>query len=391
MGEERLSLFYSYAHEDETLRDHLAKHLKILERQHVIRGWHDREISAGTEWRGEIDQNLQAADIVLLLISPDFIASDYCYDIELAESLRRHNLGECIVIPVILRAVETTGAPFMMLQALPKDAKPVTAWGDRDAAFANVAAGIRKAASQIVAARKPGVQENLGKLKSAPMHSRDADRMQGYRKIFDRPAFSRPCIFEDSIEEVSWACDQITLAMLTGAAKSPPWDRTLYQVAQHGEFETEPFISSLAQIRDYLAEVKRTVNYLRHHLATPDVMMGKARRWRIFGGRRKEIFGMQGEKIWHMEFYLSSLIRSGVASKDYIRDAISLMDRVDLERNAILRIANGLFQISGLAEVPEITLSSRLIQLSEQMRPYSWDRFYLRNHALLRDFLSEDD
>ncbi|MER6473468.1 toll/interleukin-1 receptor domain-containing protein [Streptomyces collinus] len=383
MREEGLSLFYSYAHEDEALRDQLAKHLKILERQHVIRGWHDREISAGVEWRGEIDQHLQTADIVLLLISPDFIASDYCYDIELAESLRRHNLGECIVIPVILRVVETTGTPFMMLQALPTNAKPVTTWRDRDAAFASVAAGIRKAASQIVAARECEVHEDLGRVESAPKLSRDADRMQGYRKIFDRPAFRMPCIFENSLEEVSWACDQITLAMLTGAAKSPSWDRTLYQVAQRAEFETEPFISSFAQIRDYLAEVKRTVNYLRNHLATPDIKADKS--------RHRRISGVQGREIWHMEFYLSDLISSGAASRGHIRDAISLMDRVDLGRNSILRIANGLFQIAGLAEVPEITLSSRLIQLSEKMEPYNWDRFYLRNHALLRDFLSEGD
>ncbi len=78
-----VTLFYSYSHADEDLRVQLAKHLKILERQKILQGWSDRDISAGSEWRGQIDQHLKSADIVLLLISPDFIASDYCYDVEL--------------------------------------------------------------------------------------------------------------------------------------------------------------------------------------------------------------------------------------------------------------------------------------------------------------------
>ena len=86
-------VFYSYAHEDEPLLGELLKHLGILKRLGVIRDWHDRKITAGTEWKGQIDQHLDAAGIILLLVSPDFIDSDYCWDIELTRALERHRRG----------------------------------------------------------------------------------------------------------------------------------------------------------------------------------------------------------------------------------------------------------------------------------------------------------
>ena len=146
-------LFFSYAHRDEDLRNELAKHLTLLRRQGVLSEWHDRQITAGSEWVGAIDHHTNSADVVLLLISADFIASDYCYDIEMRRALERHASGEARVIPVILRAVEWTGAPFGHLQALPTDARPVTSWSNRDEAFADVARGVRKAVTEIRAAR----------------------------------------------------------------------------------------------------------------------------------------------------------------------------------------------------------------------------------------------
>jgi len=140
-----IEVFYSYSHKDEELRDELEKHLSILRRQGVITGWHDRKISAGGEWAGEIDQHLNTAKVILLLISADFLASDYCYDVEMTRAMERHDNGDAQVIPVILRKVDWQGSPFGKLQALPTDAKPVTSWSNRDEAFANIAEGIRKA------------------------------------------------------------------------------------------------------------------------------------------------------------------------------------------------------------------------------------------------------
>jgi hypothetical protein len=117
----------------------------------VITNWHDRQITAGEEWKGTIDDHLASAHVILLLISPDFIASDYCYDIELDLAMKRHDAGEASVIPIILRSVDWRGAPFGKLQALPKDAKPVQSWSNVDEAFTNVAEGIRRAVEKLAA------------------------------------------------------------------------------------------------------------------------------------------------------------------------------------------------------------------------------------------------
>lgn len=145
-----VNVFFSYAHKDEHLRDELAMHLSNLRRQKIISEWHDRRISAGTEWAGQIDQHLDSGRIILLLISPAFMSSDYCHDVEMLRAMERHENGEARVIPVILRPCDWKGAPFSKLQALPKDAVAVTLWGNQDEAFLNVVDGIRKAIDDLV-------------------------------------------------------------------------------------------------------------------------------------------------------------------------------------------------------------------------------------------------
>jgi len=142
--QEALRLFYSYSHKDEALRDELETHLKLLQREGAISGWHDRRILAGSEWDKKIDENLEKADIILLLVSADFVASDYCYDVEMKRAIERHKRKEAVVIPVILRDYDWHTAPFGKLQALPKNGKAVKLWADRDSAWKDVAQGIRK-------------------------------------------------------------------------------------------------------------------------------------------------------------------------------------------------------------------------------------------------------
>ena len=144
-----IEVFYSYSHRDEALRDELENHLALLKRQGVIRDWHDRRITAGSEWSGKIDDYLNSAGVILLLVSADFLASDYCYDLEMKRAMERHERGEAVVIPIILRAVDWHSAPFGKLQALPKDGRPVTSWPNRDEAFTDIARGIRKAIEQL--------------------------------------------------------------------------------------------------------------------------------------------------------------------------------------------------------------------------------------------------
>jgi hypothetical protein len=143
---ESVEIFFSYSHKDESLRKGLEDHLSVIRRQGIISGWHDRMIGPGQEWKGEIDRRLDSARIILLLISPSFLASDYCWDVEMKRAIERHERAEATVIPVILRPCDWHGAPFGKLQALPKDAKPVTSWRPQDEAFKNIAEGIRAVA-----------------------------------------------------------------------------------------------------------------------------------------------------------------------------------------------------------------------------------------------------
>jgi hypothetical protein len=139
-----IRLFISYAHRDEDLRLELDDHLSNLQRQLIISGWHDRRIAPGQEWAEQIDDALNEAQIILLLISARFMASDYCYAKEMARAIERHDAGEAVVIPIILSACDWQGAPFSKLQALPKDAKPIKNWNDRDEAWLDVVRGLRR-------------------------------------------------------------------------------------------------------------------------------------------------------------------------------------------------------------------------------------------------------
>ena len=139
------TVFFSYSHADEDLRNELEKNLAMLKREGVIQAWHDRKILAGDEFDSAIDNNLIAADVVLLLISPDFLASRYCYDIEVRRAMERHDRGECRVIPVILRPCDWKTSAFAKLLVIPTDGKPVTRWPDRDEAFLDVVQHIRAA------------------------------------------------------------------------------------------------------------------------------------------------------------------------------------------------------------------------------------------------------
>lgn len=147
-----MEVFCSYAHADEAWRTKLETHLSLLKRENVISVWHDRKIVPGTSWAQEIDQHIESASLILLLISPDFIASDYCYNIEMKRALERHLAGDAFVIPILVRRCDWQAAPFASLQALPAG-RFITEWNEReeDTALAMVAAGIREALQQLAA------------------------------------------------------------------------------------------------------------------------------------------------------------------------------------------------------------------------------------------------
>jgi hypothetical protein len=142
-------MFASYSHQDEALHDELAKHLKPLEREGLISPWHDRRITPGAEFAAVIDAELNQADIILLLVSPDFVASEYCWGKEMLRAMERHNAGEAVAVPIILRPTDWHNTPFGKLLALPKDGKPITTWPNRDDALLTVAQGIRDVVSHL--------------------------------------------------------------------------------------------------------------------------------------------------------------------------------------------------------------------------------------------------
>jgi hypothetical protein len=138
-----IKIFYCYAHRDRDLRDRIDKHLGVLKQLGHIVGWYDREIQAGTEWEREIEENLSAANIILLLVSANFVHSDYCYGVEMRKALEMHAKGKAHVIPILLRPVDWQDAPFAKLQMLPTGAKPITTWSDPEEALEDVARQIR--------------------------------------------------------------------------------------------------------------------------------------------------------------------------------------------------------------------------------------------------------
>ncbi|MEM9275798.1 MAG: toll/interleukin-1 receptor domain-containing protein [Cyanobacteria bacterium P01_F01_bin.143] len=166
---QKIEIFFSYAHQDEELRDELAKHLKLLQRQGIISTWYDRDINVGTDWAEAIDTHLNSAQIILLLISPDFMASDYCFDLEMRRAMERHEAGEAVVIPIILRPVDWTGAVFSKLQGLQKNAKPVTTWSNHDEAFLDIAQGIRRTVERINMSSPGNQSEPIVKLKQSSL------------------------------------------------------------------------------------------------------------------------------------------------------------------------------------------------------------------------------
>lgn len=143
------TIFFSYSHDDEALRDQLEKHLASLRHEGAIDSWHDRRILPGENVDAAIDSRISTSDVILLLVSASFLNSQYCYSIEMRKALERHAKGECKVVPIILRACDWTHTPLGKLMAAPCDGKPITSWTNLDEAFADVARQIRLLVQEI--------------------------------------------------------------------------------------------------------------------------------------------------------------------------------------------------------------------------------------------------
>jgi len=137
-------MFVSYSRRDKRYRQQLDTALVPLQRDKLISVWHDRVILPGQEWDPEINKHLESVNIVLVLVSPDFLASEYAYGREMLRALERHRSGEAIVVPIILRPSDWQHSPLAALQALPSDGRPISSWPNRDEAWLDVVKGLRR-------------------------------------------------------------------------------------------------------------------------------------------------------------------------------------------------------------------------------------------------------
>lgn len=165
-------LFFSYCHANEALRNRLEIHLALLKHQGLIETWHDRRILAGDNIDEAIDTNLESADVILLLVSADFIASRYCYSIEMNRALERHHQRTARVIPIIVDHCDWHSAPFGKLNAVPNDGKAITSWPNPEQALAEIAREVRKvieaAAPTVAPAVAAPLRPSLAQFASQP-------------------------------------------------------------------------------------------------------------------------------------------------------------------------------------------------------------------------------
>ncbi len=144
-----VEVFCCYSHADEVWLRKLEDHLSPLRQQGLISLWHDRLIAPGVNWARTIDTHLETASIILLLVSADFLASEYCYSVEMKRALEREAAGEARVVPILVRPVDWKGTPFAHLQALPTNAKPLSTWKKQETALASITAGILRAIEDV--------------------------------------------------------------------------------------------------------------------------------------------------------------------------------------------------------------------------------------------------
>jgi hypothetical protein len=155
LSTEPVQAFISYSHRDRRMRVALETHLALLRHQTRLTTWSDRLIGAGEAIDDAISDELLHARVVLLLVSADFIASDYCYGVELAAALAGHKAGTQRVIPIIVDHCDWKSAPFAKLKALPTDGKPIRAHRPQSLGWTDTVAGIRAAIDSLAPSPLP--------------------------------------------------------------------------------------------------------------------------------------------------------------------------------------------------------------------------------------------
>lgn len=254
-----IKLFVSYSHKDEAHREGLEAHFSMLLRKEKISVWNDRRILPGADIDSEIDKNLRDADIVLLLVSPDFIKSDYCFSKEMALALDRHEEGRTIVIPIIIRPTDWSDAPFSRIKALPRDGSPVTKWPTTDDAWLNVVEEIKPLIDDFLEKKRRSLSQDNG---IRPITVKDHLRVE-INRIERTITSDRHCSgLSTGIESLDEIADGVHVGELILIAGRPLSGKTALQIQMVKSICVEQGISCLylSQRHSALALIQRVIS-----------------------------------------------------------------------------------------------------------------------------------
>jgi hypothetical protein len=207
--------FISYSHRDEKALDRLHTHLAMLRRSNLITAWYDREILAGGDVDREVASNLADSDLFLALVSPDFLASNYCYEREMEIALKRHEDGSLRVVPIILEPCDWQSSPLGKLKALPKDGKPISTWTNENVAYLDVVTELRRLSETPRKIQRDGAAKLEDTARSDSKHQPRSYRIKRTFDSIDRDEFRHRAFvaieeyFHRSIQELNEIGDPI--------------------------------------------------------------------------------------------------------------------------------------------------------------------------------------